>query len=342
MPNETLDKTEANRAAALGERSFVVAPDASPFRCVRLNPGFAPLISEAPPTAMGVPSMISAPEKRFLYGLAKHYYRGEGIIVDAGIFLGASTRCFDDGLRENPHLAKGRAIKDRPIVSFEKGIAFSTAIPLFKQYRVPFDIKDRDSFAPAIQHYLEPAKDLVDLRIGDIMQTAEDLDLPIEICFLDVLKRPEIGAYCVDKFFPKLIPGRSIVVQQDYFFPGLPYIKTDQEFLRSHFVYIGEIWATAAFLCTSKIPQSEIEALRRGLGAEEQVRLASIAMQRTTDPARRFMMAVSKLRVVREELGREAARDCLRQIISDFPEQIENQRIERFQDILRSARALVE
>ena len=79
---------------------FAPVPDAAPLKLVHLNPAFAPLAAKAPPTAMAVPSMMSMYEKRFLYGLAKQYYRGDGIIIDGGIFLGASTRCFADGLRD--------------------------------------------------------------------------------------------------------------------------------------------------------------------------------------------------------------------------------------------------
>ena len=61
-----------------------------PMRTVQLARPFNRLIGTIPKSALSVPSMMSLPERRFLYGVAKDYYRGDGVIVDAGIFLGAS------------------------------------------------------------------------------------------------------------------------------------------------------------------------------------------------------------------------------------------------------------
>jgi len=320
---------------------FAPAAEKLPLKCVNLNPAFASLVGRAPPTAMSVPSMMSPFEKRFLYGLARDYYKGEGVIIDGGIFLGASTRCFGDGLRENPNLARARSVKDKPIISFEKGSTNPGMIPFFQRHGVPISPQLHDSFLPVVQDYLGPVEDIVDLRVGDIMETAEDLDFPIEICFLDVLKLPEICSYCFQKFFPRLIPGLSIVIQQDYFYELLPYIKTHQEFLRDHFTFIGEIGSTAAYLCTSAIPAEKLEALRAGLPYEEQLRLSSIAMQRTIDPARRFMMALSKLRLIEKAEGRAEALSYLRMIVSDFPEQAGDTLHKRLSDSLRAVKKLL-
>jgi len=321
--------------------NFAPVAEMSPLKFVNLNPAFASMVNKEPPAAMAVPSMMSPFEKRFLYGLAKNYYKGEGIIIDGGIFLGASTRCFGEGLRENPHLAEARSLKSKPIVSFEKGSTNPGMIPFFRRHDVPISPKLHDSFLPVLGDYLKPVEDIVDLRTGDIMETAENLDLPIEICFLDVLKLPEICDYCFRTFFPRLIPGRSIVIQQDYFYELLPYIKVYQEFLREHFAFIGEIGSTAAYLCTSPVPEEKLAALRAGISYEEQLRLAAIAMQRSIDPARRFMMGLSKLRLIEKGEGREAAQSYLRMLISDFPEQAEDSVHKRLSDSLRQVRKLL-
>jgi len=306
---------------------------------VQLDAGFASLTSEMPPSAGEVPSMMAPHEKRFLYGLAKQYWRGEGIIVDAGIFLGGSTRCFGDGLRANPALAKGRRVKEKPIVSFEKGSMNPGMVPHLERKGITITEDLRRNFIPLVEKFIEPVSDLVDLRPGDIMETAETIDQPIEICFLDVLKTPEISSYCLSKFMPRLIPGRSVVIQQDYFFEQLPYIKTHQEFLRDHFTYIGEICSSAAFLCTSPIPEEKLAQIREGIPYEESLKLAGIAMQRSNDPARRFMMAISKLRMIEKEEGPEAA--YLRMIKSDFPEQAGDTMHKRLVDSLAAAERLL-
>src|SRR5262245_45522296 len=62
--------------------------------------------------------MMSKEEVAFLYNLARSFYTGRGVIVAAGIFLGASTLAFGNGVRENP--AAPRALNDsKPIHSYD-------------------------------------------------------------------------------------------------------------------------------------------------------------------------------------------------------------------------------
>ena len=64
-----------------------------------------------------IPSMMKAQELDLLYSLVKNYYKGEGYIVDAGIFMGASTKCFIEGLAANP---PPRRVAKPTIHSFER------------------------------------------------------------------------------------------------------------------------------------------------------------------------------------------------------------------------------
>ena len=310
-----------------------------PMRMVRLNPAFARLLGTIVPAAGKVPSMMSMLEKRVLFSLAKERYTGEGIIVDAGIFLGASTVCFGEGIKEN---AGYKAITKRwakPVVSFERGIINPTMPAFFKRNNLHLAGAAGDSFVPELEANIAPVANLVDLRIGDIMETAAGLDSPIEILFLDVLKSPEISRFVIRNFFTKLIPGVSIVIQQDYFYDLLPYIKTDQEFFNEYFTYIGEVCSSALFLCAKAVPEEAIERLEAGLTPHDQERLASIAMQRSVDPARRFMMALSKVRLIRKLRGSDAASAHLQFVKKEFPDQVASP-LPRLQESLISTERL--
>jgi len=291
------------------------------MRAGHLTPAFAHLLGTIPQAANGVPSMMSGVEKRILFNLARKHYSGEGIIVDAGIFLGASTVCFGEGIRRNAQADQIRARWARPIVSFERGI-INTGMPaFFERHKVADMGAVGESFAATVEANIAPVADLVDLRVGDILETALDVTSPVEILFLDVLKLPEISRLAVRQFFPRLIPGVSIVVQQDYFIDLLPYIRTDQEFFGSYFTYIGEAGSSALFLCTRAIDQAAIDRLDEGVSPAEQERLATIALQRSGDPARRFLMALSKTRLIHQLHGEDAAYDYLHFIKREYPEQ---------------------
>lgn len=296
--------------------------DPGPMRMVRLSAGCGRLLGTIAPAAARVPSMMSVMEKRVLFNLARQRYAGEGVIIDAGTFLGASTAAFGMGLAANPRIAEIRARWGRPIVSFDRGIIQPGMPGFFRRNKITDAGEIGDSFLPLLEANIAPVADLVDLRIGDILETTHGLDYPVEILFLDIFKNPELCRHVLRQFLPKLIPGRSFVIQQDYFYEHLPFINVAQEFFGEYFNYVGEVCSSALFQCIRAIPPEAIAQFEAGLPGEEQIRLASIAMQRSCDPARRFMMALSKVRLIRQLFGNEVARAQLDYVKDDYPEQV--------------------
>src|SRR5690606_38881587 len=59
-------------------------------------------VHAAPAAVVDHPGMTSRREKSMLYWLARNHYAGDGLIVDAGLFLGASTNAFAAGLKDGP------------------------------------------------------------------------------------------------------------------------------------------------------------------------------------------------------------------------------------------------
>jgi hypothetical protein len=306
-----------------------------PMRMLQLERPFNRLVGNIPKAALSVPSMMSVPERRFLCGLASKYYAGEGLIVDAGIFLGASTTCFGTSLRENSHLKKAVAAWQQPIVSLERGIVTPTMPAFFKRNSLDIDLKPGDSFADLVKANVQTVTDLVDLRIGDIQETGM-IEQPIEILFLDVLKLPEINRFVVENYYPRLIPGKSVVIQQDYFYDLLPYIKIYQEYFSDYFTYVGEIGSTGVFLCTAKIPAEAAMNIEEKLDPDQQIRLATVALQRSVDPTRRFLMALSKARLIRKLLGAKAAQNYLQFAKNEYAD-VDVIGVPRLREALRGA-----
>jgi predicted O-methyltransferase YrrM len=309
------------------------------MRMVHLHPPFDRYMGDVPPRVLATPSMMSENERVFLYNLVRRYYTGAGRVLDAGIFLGGSTNCFAAAIRENPRFARITAKWPKPVLSLERAVVSSTMPAFFARHDVGTEYKSGDSFADLLEEYVAPCKDLVELRIGDILECGEINDR-IEICFLDVLKNPNIAAFAIKQYFPKLIPGRSIVIQQDYFFEGLPFIKTYQEYFSDQFEYVGEVGSSAIFRCIAKVDRAAIDAVVGGLPAEDQIRLASIALQRSIDPTRRFMMAMSKTLLINELEGAEAARGYLEFAQAEFAGEIEPAAPQRLAGPLKSLRKL--
>jgi hypothetical protein len=97
---------------------------------------------------------------------------------------------------------------------------------------------------------------------------------PIEILFIDICKLWHVNDYVTREFFPNLIPGRSLVVQQDFFHHLEYWVIVAQELLHDYFEYVGFIrWNTAVFRCVKAVDPAAIPLRLRELGLPELDRL---------------------------------------------------------------------
>ena len=204
--------------------------------------------------------MISTEERNLLYTLAASYYSGNGCIVDAGAFLGASTTAFGYGLKKCGHVS-GAERSRTFIETFERGIVS----PNFKWHAnkagLPM-LQVGESFEGILHLLLKPVCNEIRLHIGDILDFDGDALGGIEICFLDILKNKKLTLHCMRTFFPRLLPG-AYVVQQDYFFDDLPFIKYSMEMLSDHFEYIGEVCSSAVFRLKKSNSHEQLAQWRR-------------------------------------------------------------------------------
>lgn len=275
----------------------------------------------APPQeVMAVPSMMSRQEKTFLHNYTRNHYRGEGVIVDAGVFLGASTACFGAALEARPDLEALRSRFGKPIRLYERGISTSTMPRHFQNNNIPGTWREGDDFSDVVRAFTEQWEDLVEYNFGDICETSWD-GSPIEILFLDILKNRQIQAHTYQQFYRTLIPGVSLVVQQDYFFDGLPFIKVAQESLSDYFDYIGEVRSMALFRLNKPLPESVFEGSPGAdLDLDQQLRLIDQCRDRTEDVHRKFMVDLSRARLLYDKAGGKTARNFFKELKRFYPE----------------------
>jgi hypothetical protein len=162
-----------------------------------------------PEACRAVPTMLMDDELRLLAYLSGRCWRGEGIIVDGGCFLGGSTLALASGLRTN--LAR-RGRPETPIIhsydlfrieDWTRGLYFPESRKAGESLRSAFD-RNVAAFAPLL-HVIE----------GDITHSEPPAE-PIELLFIDIAKHWTVCDWITEHMFPRLIPGRSVVVQQDY------------------------------------------------------------------------------------------------------------------------------
>ncbi len=217
--------------------------------------------------AAAVPSMLSPGERRFYLWLAEHWATGAGAIVDLGCYVGGSTAYLAEGLR--------RAGRAQPIHAYDR---FRTSEALKRDFLypvgiAPFSGEDIGALAAGL---LAPWQPGIALHPGEIAEASWGGE-PIEILAIDAAKTAADADAMAEIFFPHLIPGRSIVVQQDYLHWKAPWIPLQMEGMADCFAPLAFCPRdTVAFLCTAPV-DAAARAAGRARGRRDREVQAALA-----------------------------------------------------------------
>ena len=221
-----------------------------------------------------IPTMLSDEEGRMLRWVAEFDYRGAGAICELGTFVGGSTARLAFGLSLNQHARGTIHCYDRYecAENMKQKLLYSRGISEFAGGDV----------LPLAKSLLREFDQILSFHKGDILDVSWSGG-PIEILFLDILKTVPIADHVSATFFPLLIPGRSLLIQQDYFYFRNPWVVVQMELLKDYLDLVGYTDShSAVFRCRRKI---SVEAAKRSswstLGPEQR-------SQRLLDAIRRF------------------------------------------------------
>ena len=197
-----------------------------------------------------IPGMMKPSELSLLYSLARNYFSDKGEIVDLGPFLGSSTACFGEGIVANERNIKKsyKRIYSYDLFRYEKYVGFDGLLE-------PQDLTTGSFFTAYLNNVMNHTDlNLINITPGDLCQFKWD-SKPIEILFIDASKSINLNDHIVKHFFPALFPG-SIIVQQDYYFHGCPWVYPSMELFKPWVSYVGEaVGGTAYFVVNKKIPR---------------------------------------------------------------------------------------
>lgn len=200
--------------------------------------------------------MLHMPERKLYLWLTSVWASGAGAVVDLGCFAGGSTALLAHGLK--------RAGLPGPVHAYD---AFTIAEPLKDKYLYPAGIApfEGEDMLPAARELLAPWAGRVAFHPGRIEQQGWDGG-PIEILVMDASKTAETMDRMAEIFFPHLIPGRSVVVQQDFLHWKQPWVAVQMERMADRFRPLAHAPRdTVAFLCEAAV---DPEALERGRCAD--------------------------------------------------------------------------
>src|SRR5262249_10664188 len=222
-----------------------------------------------PPDAVGIPTMLSKTERKLLYGLARDYAHGDAAIVDGGSFLGGSTAALLAGVRDRPEPWTGPPVASYDLFRVE-------AYTLEKFFP---DASVGDSFRPSYDAHVARFEIPLEVHEGDITEIGWAGE-PIDILFLDVLKSPAITDAVLRDFFPSLIPGRSVIVHQDYAAHYTPWVPIMVELMRDALTLVDWMeWGSHVYLLERDVPagaegarldlDTRFELLERAIGRSD-------------------------------------------------------------------------
>lgn len=201
-----------------------------------------------------IEALLHPEERKIMCWMAAQIYRGEGVIVDAGAFLGGSARSFAEGLSENPAIEDATGLIHSYDL-FRKGNWLRNPMPLWD------GVENGRSTMQVFHEQLGPRNEMVTIYPGDILKRSWQGG-PIEFLMLDCSKTQALNDHCMRMFFPSLIPGVSYLVHQDYAIKsGLYWLHASMYLLRDYFEHIVTVnhGGTTIFRCIKEIPAEVIE-----------------------------------------------------------------------------------
>lgn len=228
----------------------------------RLSSVFKPVLQRlgiarkpAAPTELG---MTVPNEQRFCRRYAADRYTGAGAIGDLGCWMGATTISFSKGLRENAQLTPEG--KKKRIHSYDLFRWHPSMDPNVRGTPLEGKFREGDSFLPEFEARTAPWAEHFTLHPGDINDHPWTGG-PIEMLFVDAMKWPDTAQTILRNFYPHLIPGVSVVAQQDFahFYTG--WIHLIHYRLREYFDFDSEVPSscTVAFKLKAAIPTALLE-----------------------------------------------------------------------------------
>jgi hypothetical protein len=153
--------------------------------------------------------MVTSAELCLAETYARYSYTGEGKIVELGCWLGAVTLALARGVAENPQTRS-----KRPIEAFDRFRWEAWMTPIAERLgcsRVP----DDETFLEHTKKIVKRYEHLIRFHEKDLLVPERFRDR-IEFLFVDAMKSWKLANAIVQTYFPRLIAGRALIVQQDF------------------------------------------------------------------------------------------------------------------------------
>ncbi|HZW08528.1 MAG TPA: hypothetical protein VFF69_01370 [Phycisphaerales bacterium] len=211
------------------------------------------------PGDLAAPTMLTREEVDYLHWLGAEWCAGVGRVCDLGCFLGGSTIPLAQGLASNPRSRAG-------LLAYDSFVMHPGSARTF-----PVGVGAGESFRPVFDSYTAPWRAGITVREGllpdgvpeDGGRAIYPEQEPIELLFNDCSKRWGVHKCVLWAFGRHLIPGRSMLVQQDFKSYGEFWIPLHMFALRDCFELGHEVPSSASvsFTYVGGLTEERVRAL---------------------------------------------------------------------------------
>lgn len=155
--------------------------------------------------------MTSVDERLYYEKYSSVLFSGDGAIVDLGCWFGSTTISLAKGLKANNKVGKS----SKKIYAYDQFLWEEWMIPFVSDTKWKNYFKPGDSFLIAFEEKIKKYKSFIVTRQADLTKE-EWHDGQIEYLLVDAMKSWELLNSIQKNFYPSLIPGKSIVLHQDF------------------------------------------------------------------------------------------------------------------------------
>lgn len=170
-----------------------------------ISSGLLPLVFYRP--NLSVIALTTIWEQAYLIWYMKNKYSGQGEIVDLGPWFGATTISLAIGLTKSRVAEKRKKIHAYDMFIWKSEMLWTSMEIKYKPYQ---------SFFNEYMENIKPWENFIKVYPGDLNKANWKRTDAIEFLFNDVSKSWDLANSIIRIFYPSLIPGVSIIVEQDY------------------------------------------------------------------------------------------------------------------------------
>lgn len=215
-----------------------------------------------------VPTMLKFEEQAYYVALTRDWARGAGAIVDLGSFAGGSAACLAEGVAQAGRVQTVHGYDKFDVTDFEvfaqRYQAYCQSPPACDSPHPALSLvkAQGDDLLPVAESFLSHWGKGIHLHKGQIEELGWDGG-PIEVLVMDASKTAETMDKMSAQFFPHLVPGRSLVVQQDFLWWQQPWIAVQMAVLQDYFEPVVHVNRdSVSFLCKQEVPLKAIAGLK--------------------------------------------------------------------------------